>query len=427
MTTSAFATKLRQLRLAAGMSITKLAERAHYSKSHLSKIERGEKRPNMEIARRCDAALGSGSTLADLLKGEDDLPVTSARDAAPSPGDDVLPMAAASGWVIRLSPDGSGQVAVSSRPGREYLDNPAFMSWTRTPAVGTCADVMLDAVLDNLRTMARSVSPAVVFPPVLGVLQATRIEAAGADGQHRMRLMRLLGRGAELAGWLAQELGDEQMATWWTDQATEVASAVGDSDLWAYSLVRKSLLAIYRRDHRLASELATAAANCAGASSRTIWLATQRLAQCHALAGETTPSLRAVDRAMDMLSTLDEPTERDTVLTQLVSGWCLYELGFLDQAVTAFDAAIPLIDAGSVRLTARFSVRQALAHAAVGNVERSCHIVEDVAGDVAVVDSATIRSDLHLLANGLHRWIQRPQVAQMRAHLVSAMQGRRYP
>ncbi|GGM45660.1 transcriptional regulator [Dactylosporangium sucinum] len=419
---------MRQLRLAAGMSIAKLAERVHYSKSHLSKIERGEKRPNVEIARRCDAVLGSGRTLAALLEADNPaLPAAPGySEALIASGEGMLPMAAASGWVIRLGPDGSGQFVVPGHTGREFLDNPALMSWAPVAATKGSA-AMLGGTIDGLRTMARSMSPAVIFPVLVGTLQAIRIEAAGATGERWARLMSLLGLGTELAGWLAQELGDHHMSTWWTDQATEIASLVGDDDLWAYSLIRKSLMALYKRNHGLAIGLASAAASRAGTSPRTGWLAAQRLAQAHALAGDATLSLRAADRAATMLPTLENPAVDDANLTQLVRGWCLYELGFLDQAIEVFDREVPKIGPDAIRSTARFSIRQALAHASAGNVEQSCHIVQGIVGDVTMVDSATIRSDLHLLTHGLHRWNQRPQVASVQAHLNAAMQGRLYP
>ncbi len=91
------------------------------------------------------------------------------------------------------------------------------------------------------------------------------------------------------------------MATWWTDQATELAGVVGDDNLRAYILTRKSLMALYSRNHGLAIGLASAAASGAGTSPRTGWLAMQRLAQAHAMAGDAVLALRAADRAADLV------------------------------------------------------------------------------------------------------------------------------
>jgi hypothetical protein len=63
-----FGAEVRRFRTAAGMSLTELAHRAHYSKGYLSKIENGEKPSTPELARMVDAALKAGGELAALLE-----------------------------------------------------------------------------------------------------------------------------------------------------------------------------------------------------------------------------------------------------------------------------------------------------------------------------------------------------------------------
>ncbi|MFC8124999.1 SAV_2336 N-terminal domain-related protein [Streptomyces sp. NPDC057302] len=62
-----FGQELRRARTAAGLSLTELAGIVHYSKGHLSKIERGMKRPTRHLARMCDLTLRAGGALASLL------------------------------------------------------------------------------------------------------------------------------------------------------------------------------------------------------------------------------------------------------------------------------------------------------------------------------------------------------------------------
>ena len=62
----AFGRELRKLRLGAGMTQTDLANVLHFSKSYLNKIESGAKPPTMDLARRCEAALGAEGTLVAL-------------------------------------------------------------------------------------------------------------------------------------------------------------------------------------------------------------------------------------------------------------------------------------------------------------------------------------------------------------------------
>ncbi|MFJ4620389.1 helix-turn-helix domain-containing protein [Streptomyces sp. NPDC088812] len=69
-----FAEAVRRLRRERGLSLSELAERVNYSKSHLSNVEHGRKRPNRELAAKLDAALDSGRTLRRLCETPGALP-----------------------------------------------------------------------------------------------------------------------------------------------------------------------------------------------------------------------------------------------------------------------------------------------------------------------------------------------------------------
>ncbi|WP_194904001.1 helix-turn-helix domain-containing protein [Catenulispora rubra] len=62
----AFGRELRRLRAAAGLSQTELANMLHFSKSYLNKVESGAKPATMDLARRCEGALGGEGTLVAL-------------------------------------------------------------------------------------------------------------------------------------------------------------------------------------------------------------------------------------------------------------------------------------------------------------------------------------------------------------------------
>ena len=61
-----FGTELRRRRMQSGLSLADLSRLVHYSKSHLSKVENGLKPPSIDLARRCDAAIGCDGALARL-------------------------------------------------------------------------------------------------------------------------------------------------------------------------------------------------------------------------------------------------------------------------------------------------------------------------------------------------------------------------
>lgn len=74
---------LRRLRTERGLSLADLSALAHYSRSHLSKVENGQKTPTPALAGSCDEALEAGGTLARLAPGGSG---GSADDVCPYPG-----------------------------------------------------------------------------------------------------------------------------------------------------------------------------------------------------------------------------------------------------------------------------------------------------------------------------------------------------
>ncbi|MFG2693478.1 helix-turn-helix domain-containing protein [Kitasatospora sp. NPDC048407] len=61
-----FGAVLRERRQSAGLSQEKLARQVHYDKSHISKVESGDKPPTAAFARACDQALRTGGALLEL-------------------------------------------------------------------------------------------------------------------------------------------------------------------------------------------------------------------------------------------------------------------------------------------------------------------------------------------------------------------------
>jgi transcriptional regulator with XRE-family HTH domain/tetratricopeptide (TPR) repeat protein len=62
-----FGAELRRLRRSAGLSLAELAERTHYSKGYLSKVETGLATPNPALAALCESELGATGALTAVL------------------------------------------------------------------------------------------------------------------------------------------------------------------------------------------------------------------------------------------------------------------------------------------------------------------------------------------------------------------------
>jgi hypothetical protein len=116
-------------------------------------------------------------------------------------------------------------------------------------------------------------------------------------------LLRLLAQYAEFAGWLHQDAGDITAAMHWSDRATQWAQAVGDYQMVAYMLVRKSNIALLYDDAADVIELAAAARKVPGPiSPKLVALASQQEARGWALHGDVDHFLTDLDTAANLLS-----------------------------------------------------------------------------------------------------------------------------
>ncbi|WP_188988837.1 helix-turn-helix domain-containing protein [Saccharopolyspora thermophila] len=413
-----FGAELRRLRIAAGLSLTRMAGLAHYSKGYLSKIETGRKQPTPDFARRCDDVLDAGGELARLVPAQS--------------SDAPLPEADGDGevWVMALASDGRSWFRPVDR--RQVLAAGAAsvlsfgMGGGHAVAAEATTTAAFRTMFDQFRSLGQTASPAVVLPGLIAQTHTVRELAARARPRERQELLALGARYAEFAGWMAQESGDERAALWWTDRAVELADAGQDRTLAAYSLVRRALVTLYREDARQTIDLARQAQTTA-TTARIRGLAAQREAQGHALAGEYNACMRSLDRARELLSAatpdngpvLGTANLADPVA--MVTGWCLHDLGRVREATEILDREIQRVPPHALRSQARYGVRRALAHAAAGNVDHACALISEVLGVVDAVSSATIITDLRRLARTLSRFHTARSVRELQPRLTASL------
>lgn len=416
-----FGAALRRERLAAGLSLGDLAQRVHYSKSYLSKIERGRKAPTLDLARRCDAALRSRGALASLV------PAT--RTDVPSlpagPVDDQ--------WVITVNSNGRGVFSAVTHSGDATVGTISPLTWGMPPAVRTHRRGFDELrsfrlMFDEMRRLGQVAAPASLLPVLITQTHAVRLLAASSVLQTRTTALMLAGRFAEFTGWIAQEAGDDEGALWWTARAVDLAAAGGDRELGIYALVRRGLVALYRHDAR---ETITTArqAQAARCSARIRGLAALLEAQGHALAGSYERCCHALDRATallddvtatdDELPTLGTTTVRNPVA--MVRGWCMYDLGRPRRALEDLEAELAAVPDYAHRTLARIGVRYSLALAAAGEVEHSCAMVDRLIDIIVTTDSATVRADLRRLAQELTRRHMHGAVKEIMPRLIGAL------
>ncbi|MGA5004693.1 helix-turn-helix domain-containing protein [Streptomyces koyangensis] len=403
-----FGAELRRARHEAGMTLTRLASAVHYSKSQLSKIENGHQRPTPHLARRCEVELNCPGRLTALLPDPSGSAGSSAAGGPPSRR--LVLTAGAATVLLAHSAPGS---ASASAPGEQAGD-------------GSLVD-SARALLTHFRRMAQSCPPPAVLVPLAEQTRALVALAADSGSDARNGLLLAAGRFAEFTGWMAQESGHDEAARRWTDHAARLAFEGGDHQLGHYGLVRRALMAYYR-GHAAETVALSASAGDHRLAPRIRGLAAQQEAEGHALAGDHGASMRALDRARDLLATAareEDPAPVGSIHlpdpVALFTGWCLYDLGRPAAAAEHLDAACAALPPQAHRNLARYGVRRALAHASAGEIDHACAIARAALNSASAVGSYTIGLDLRRLAGVLGRHRGHTGVRALAPDLTAAL------
>lgn len=426
-----FGSELRRRRVEAGLSLADLAEDIKYSKSHLSKVERGHKNPSSDFARACDRALRADGELTALAPEEDHQEIPVSR----TPTEWSMP------WTLRMSAEGNHFVAYDEGALEAPLVTPTVMSWQTAslPASSGGASGALApfaSLFAECRGLGQTFGPGVVIQILISSMNALRGLAGSATGESdREAVLRLAARYAEYTGWMSQEAGDDRASLWWTDRAVGLATAGGDAEFAAYTFVRRADISLYRMDGRSTVEYAKTAEE-RSRTARIRGLAAQRRAQGHALLGQDAECFRSLDRAADLMARAaqeeheagaaagDQPVIGSMHLAGLadfVAGWCLHDLGRNDEAVGRLSGGLDRIPVRARSARARYAARLALALAEAGDLRSACAIVEAVTSSAPVLDSATIRVDLQRLARRLNRWPRDPDARRAATRIAEVL------
>ncbi|MEU3324990.1 helix-turn-helix transcriptional regulator [Streptomyces albus] len=425
---SRFGPELRRLRMARGFTLGGLSALVHYSKSQLSKVERGLKAPSSDLARLCDNALKAEGALISLVP-----PARSASAPAPAPAPEHCAATEAEEsefWLMQFDPTGSAwlrpvarrSVMAAGAAGAMALGMPAAPAQGHTPGFLSQAR----SLFDTYRAMGQTSAPGLVLPALVAQTHALRTLAERTEPPLRRDAFVLASRYAEFVGWLMQETGDDRAALWWTDLAVRTARRGGDEGLAAYALVRRALVAFYAEDGSTTVGLSRRA-QAAEPQERIAGLAAQQEAQGYALLGDHSACMKALDRARALLSQPDRsgaPVIGTTNLSDpvsMITGWCLHDLGRPQRAAEILDEQVSRLPAHALRTQARYGVRRALAHAQAGEIEHACTLTERLLDTVDTVGSATVRTDLRRLARVLARHPSVKSVRELDHRLTASL------
>lgn len=394
---SDFGSMLRRLREQKGLSLTQLASATNYSKGYLSRLEKGDRAPKVVTARVCDSVLeADGQLLATILENEEArAEQVQALDLLPAP--------------------------VTTAEHRR--------DWFRSGV--DVYEGQLETIFKSIREMGHCMSPDLILPMVLTNIESARHVLESATPGNTKKVLLLIARLQEYAGWMAQEAGQMDLAVRLTEEAGRMAADAGNPDMAQFALVRHADFALYQGDGLKIVQLTSNILDQREIELRTRSIAWQRQAQGYALLGDRSGCMRALDSAR----TFHEADQAELGVQalgttsvarpiEMTKGWALVDLCFYEEAAKELREVISELPSKSVRSRVRFTARMALAHAFHGDVERACEAVRAVLPDIHSVDSDTVRVDLRALAEVLRRrWPRSVLVGDLLAALRPQLGG----
>jgi transcriptional regulator with XRE-family HTH domain len=269
--------------------LSELARRVHYSKSQLSRVENGERKPKPELARLCDAALGAGGELSALVPPPA-APRGPSRSTRSGEADQEPPAAA---------DDGAGTLSSALCP----------VVLPEEDDAETARNVTHYAVhLAALRRLAQRMAPAPVLGQVSSAVDVLTVLARAAQTPAvRRQYLELLAFYCEFAGWMAQESGKRQEAERWIGRTEAAAREAQAYDLADHTYIRRAGLALYQGEAGRVTEYAVEAGRRGVGKPRILALAALREAQGRALEGRSDLCAAALDRAGELLEAATAP------------------------------------------------------------------------------------------------------------------------
>ncbi|SEE61104.1 helix-turn-helix transcriptional regulator [Streptomyces sp. TLI_105] len=438
-----FGYHVRELRERRNHTLRSLAEATYISYSKLWKWENAQRAPkHRSEVELLDRELDGRGLLPELWDRISTEPPPAAHVSVPAAhvSETSTALVTASAGQAGSRDDGTDMVVVPCRvhgrirfvpvPRRVVLASGlaglAATALPAPPAHAAAADMAspVEHFAQLRRVMIQTdnlIGPRHVLPALqqhLVQLAARRRASRGADAA---ALLALETRYEELAGWLAQDIGDERTAHGHTAKALDASHITGDVDLTTYILGRKAQLASDTGHPADALGLAVAARRTAQAGSRLEVIAVIHQAHAHAVLGDATDALNAYDTALKLLSRAESDSIwgswLDEAYINTARARSLAALGEYGKAAAGFDTAIAALPPTYRRDRGVYLARSARAHAGTGNVTLAAQIGLQAVGIAAETGSARIIGQLDRLEQALAPACREDGVAEFRAAL----------
>jgi transcriptional regulator with XRE-family HTH domain len=373
-----FGDELRRLRRAADLSMKAFARLVHYDTSYVSKLENGIKPPTSEVAAACDAVLGTGEHLQELV--------------------------AASRTTLHTN----HRPPMTVTPGALYVFESLLDAFVQ-------ADALLgpEATIGGVREQLRILETLIPLAP----------------DELRENLLRLGARYLEHAGWLAQDSGDLKSAARWSVKALDLAAELGDAHLISYIWMRRSNIATDAARPAESLNLARVALReDARLTPALKALGLRQLANAYAIDGNARGCARAIDDALMAIEVDEDIAAPNNNLAQYCThaylrsegAACWMKLGDPQKAIALLHDTVDAWPLGQDRDRSLAMARLARAHLLAGHLEEACREGKRAILIRQSVASARAARELRKLWTQLQARSSHPEVSELLSMLRAA-------
>ena len=276
---------------------------------------------------------------------------------------------------------------------------------TRSPSSGPEATRWLIGLFEQHIQAEPFMGPQLLLPSVQPQLEIINALAKRTTGQARDDAYSLGAQFAEFCGWLYQDAGDSESATYWTSQAHDFAQMRGDMWMISYTLMRKANIAVEDDSPGHGIGLAEAALRVNTPLPPRMRAAALRVkANGAAMLGDRSEFRRAIEEASELAwegaqdAELDDPARYCTPsYVQMEEATSLVHLGEPEAALAIFEHGLEAWPMTQRRDRGLCLARMATAHAVNRDVDQALAVGSEASAIAWETGSVRITKELQRL------------------------------
>lgn len=236
-----------------------------------------------------------------------------------------------------------------------------------------------------------------------------------ATGETRRGLLRVGAAYSALVGWLYQDAGDMDGASFWRGITQEIAMRSRDPHMIGYSLVNQAQVRTDLGDGPAVIDLCEATLEDAGRLVPKVRImAMQQQAHGASLTGDRTAVDRLIDQADGLLARVDDDLpwgnacRRTPGYLEVQRATCYGRLGLGVEAMALWTQVLEIVPTTARRDRGVYLARHATAAAGAGDPDQALEIARSVADIAVETRSARMRRELGALQRVMRPWQDAP-------------------